>query len=645
MSLLDKFFSRAAAPAAETERPSRPKINEVFGKTDRKVDISFRSSSLAVSDSPELKRVLALPRRLRPTEAELAALQDAYTARLGKPLAPCSCEKTYLRRCAKRLLPIQAWALEEISRYEGLLGPIGVGDGKTLLDLLAPMVMPNCKVAVLLVRPDLREQLLKVDWNFYGQHWELPNLAGGSWFKPGKPVLHVVAFSELSGAKATDLLTKINPDLIIADEGQALRNPTSARCKRYLRYFSERPETRLCIWSGTLTSKGLADFAHHSRLALGAGSPAPLDWPTVEEWAGALDPGDWPTPIGALERLCEVGETARSGFHRRLVDTPGVVSSPETGNCQAALTFYERKIEAPEKVKAAVRDLELTWERPDGEALVEALAVARCARELACGFYYRWKWIHGETDEAIQKWLEARKAWNKELREKLKRSKEHLDSPLLCAKAAIRWHHGYVHIERDAEGRELARRSVPPRTGSGPLPTWAADCWPEWERLRDTCSPVTEPVWVDDYLVRDAVEWARSSVGIVWYEHDCFGRAVAKGGSFPLYGPGADASRDILGERGERSIVASIRAHGTGKNLQPFCRQLVANPPADGATWEQLIGRTHRQGQLEDEVTVHVYRHMPVMVTALDKARELAQYIQDTLGGSQKLLRASFIFG
>lgn len=100
----------------------------------------------------------------------------------------------------------------------------------------------------------------------------------------------------------------------------------------------------------------------------------------------------------------------------------------------------------------------------------------------------------------------------------------------------------------------------------------------------------------------------------------------------------------LLSERGDRSIVASIRAHGTGKNLQAFSRNLFANQFSDAAVGEQVLGRTHRQGQLADEVTAEVYRHTPVVIDALNRARMLAGYIEGTMGGSQKLLRATYLF-
>ena len=162
--------------------------------------------------------------------------------------------------------------------------------------------------------------------------------------------------------------------------------------------------------------------------------------------------------------------------------------------------------------------------------------------------------------------------------------------------------------------------------------------------VRESAKPETEAVWVDDFLAADCADWRGSNVGLLWYDHDAFGRRVADLANVPFYGPGAKASIEILAERGDRALVVSIRAHGTGKNLQQFSRQLVANPPSDGAIWEQLLGRTHRQGQIADEVTVGIYRHTDEFRYALDKARELSAYITGTMGGASKLLRATYTF-
>src|SRR5690606_1265014 len=138
-------------------------------------------------------------------------LKAEFGINIGKS---CECVTKYKRKCCADLLPTQAWALHEIREVEGLLGPIGVGHGKTLLDLLAAMVLRKCSTAVLLLPPNLKSQLLDVDWHFYGQHWKLPNLAGERWLVPERPTLHVVAFSELSGSRATDLLHRLRPDAV-----------------------------------------------------------------------------------------------------------------------------------------------------------------------------------------------------------------------------------------------------------------------------------------------------------------------------------------------------------------------------------------------------------------------------------------------
>ena len=563
---------------------------------------------------------------------------------LQKINAPCACESQFKRRCARELLDTQVWALHEIRDVGGLLGPISVGDGKTLLDLLAPMVIPDCRVAVLLIPPQLRAQLSLVDWSFYGQHWELPNLGSGTWFVPGRPMLHVVAYSELSSARNTDILERIRPDLVIADEAHLIRNATAARTKRFRRYFAAHPETRLCCWSGTLTTKSIRDYAHLAALALGEGSPAPLHWPTVEEWAGAIDPSDWPSDIGDLRQICRPGEHVREGYRRRLLDTRGVVGSTGVQSCPASLTLSERKTVSPQEVAQHLGALYGTWTRPDGEELTNALDVHRCAKEISSGFFYHWIWPRGESLEVREKWLQVRKEWHCEIREKLKTAREFLDSPLLLTEAAIRWEDGYAYIRRDPHGRELERAVIPPHTASGPRPTWKSATWLRWREVRDTAKPETEGVWIDEWLANDAADWCSAETGICWYEHDFFGQRVAEISCLPIYGAGKEAAEELLRVTGDHSIIASIRANSVGKNLQMFSRNLVANLPSNGATWEQLLGRTHRQGQLADEITVDLYQHTAALVEALQKAKMQAQYIQDTIGGSQKLNQATYTF-
>lgn len=604
-------------------------------------------------DSNDLRRIVALPRRPRPDDATLQRWADAWKKVLGKNIGqPCQCVSRFNRRCCANLLPTQAWALTEAAENQGLLGPIGVGHGKTLLDMLTPMVVES-KRAILLLPPPLKLQFLQTDWHFYGQHWQLPNLAGtgrATEYEAGKPFLYVMSFAELSSAKNTEVLDKLQADTIIVDEGHNLRNKNAARTKRFLRYLQKA--VNLYVWSGTLTSKSIKDYAHLSEYALGDGSPVPLFWPTVEEWSTHLDPIDVRTPVGSLWKLggedtVRLGLTdAKPLFQRRLTETPGVVTSGDSASCNASLLISERPLVVPTVVLQALSKFDESarkeaWQRPDGEEIVDALTAARTARELSCGFYYRWRWS-GEKQSVIEKWLEARKNWHRELREKLKRGGPHMDSPLLVTQAAIRWHEGYVHIERDEEGNELRRVAVKPYTRNGPRPTWDSECWLPWKEVRGTASPATEAVWLSDFMLEDVLKWLAEGPGLAWYEFGSFAQrlvTMAREQRIPVSfaGPGKEGNQLVDALTGKEAVLASIRAHGTGKNLQAFCRNLVANPPSDGATWEQLLGRTHRAGQMQDEVTFEVYRHSEAMRNAVERARDLSAHIEGTFGVTQRL--------
>lgn len=571
--------------------------------------------------SNDLARVLAIPWREAPTGEALAAIVALMNARLRRADdAPCACDPA--RGCILSLRPIQAFALFEASVAGGMLAPVGVGHGKTGIGILAPMVFPAVRKAVLVVPSGLVDQLVSVDYPAWSQHFVVPTLAGSRYLYPGRPILRVIPYAILQRPGSTDLLKREDPDLIIWDEAHRLKNPRAATTLRALQFHRRKPAAKHLFMSGTFTQTSIRNWTHLAPLALGDRAPVPLHPPTVSEWATAVDPSPNPAPPGQLARLqSNSREPLEVAFRRRVHATLGVVHSGDTMSCQASILLHPLRPEVPSDVTAALSGLRSKWQRPDGEELVDALSVGACASELASGFFFRWRFPHGEKRELIEEWLEVRAAWHKELREKIKRGAEHLDSPWYCLQAALRYYAGY----------------------SGPLPKWKAETWPAWREIRAKVQPETETVWVSDFLVRDAIEWGRANVGIIWYSHVPFGEALAKASGFSFYGPGKRAAESIAREKGDHTIIASIESHGEGRNLQQFRSQLVANVPAGAKVWEQLLGRTHRLGQRADEVECAVYQHTTDLRRALDSAITYARWIEAVENTPQRLVAARVV--
>ncbi len=522
------------------------------------------------------------------------------------------------RPCITSLFPTQAWALFEIGKERGLLGPIGVGHGKTLLGVLAPLAL-GVRLALLLVPANLRNQL-REEYNLIRQHWRVPSLVihKVNYVARADPdcTLHVMSYSALSQQNATAFLESLKPQAIILDEAHKVANADSTRTMRLERYLRANPDTRVCAWTGSMTDNSVTNYSVLSAWALREKSPLPIDQQVAQEWGGALDAGEERAAPGALEVLCEPGEEIRDAFHRRLVSTSGVVTT-QSPAASAELVIHERPAPAiPDSVSAALADLRGNWARPDGEEFTTALDVQRCARELGVGFYYKWVYPNGEPKPLHDRWFKARKAWNRAVRARLFRAEPHMDSPALLQAAAQRHFDG-----RDDDG-----------------PTWNEPSWPAWRDVRALVQPETEAVRLDPFLAQDAATWALENRGIVWYDSHEFGLWVAELSGLPQYGGGAEGA-EISRESGERSVIASIKAHGTGRNgLQYlFNRQLVAQAPGRASTWEQLLGRLHRSGQEREKVVTEVYRHTEEYEAAVDRALDRALYVEQTIGSRQKL--------
>jgi len=538
-----------------------------------------------VKSSAELVRILNLPRRDGPPRGV-----EGLTGALKLPEGTMELRAT------------QAQALAELHLADGLFAPIRVGGGKTLITLLGPC-MVSAERPILLIPAKLRAKTMR-DFAELSKHWQQG------------PTITLVSYETLGRLRWAELLNNLLPDFIMADEAHYLKNCKAAVTKRVGRYMSAHPETTFAALSGTMTKRSLFDFAHILEWCLGDGAPIPLQWKELDAWSRALDEDsvyhEW-YRVGALRQLHGESDgawydyvaahenprvAARAVYHDRLVATPGVVATQETPiDASLVIEPWCENEEPSEVVQEAWAQLYDLWETPDGIPFDAPVSVWRHARELALGFYYRW------TPPPPPEWLEPRRAWSAFVRERLGLSRS-IDSPAQVAQ---------MFADRPE--------------------------YKQWAAVRDTYEYRTEAVWLDTTIIKTAARWGVESGGIVWTSHQAVGARLEELG-LPYYGSlGLRKGEPI--EEATGGVAASIAANKEGRNLQHYCQNLILTPPTTGSEWEQILGRTHRDGQSADEVTVEVYTGCRESQRALWQAVSDAKYQQTVTGIPQKLLVAT----
>ena len=551
-----------------------------------------------IAHTAEFQRIAALPRRVL-TEGELAYLAAELTSILRTPSGTMT------------LKPIQALALHDAGVEGGLFGPLGVGEGKTLTSMLLPAVIP-CQRPLLLLPAGLIENAQRARREL-SRHWRIPTS------------LRIFSYNMLGLADHEHELETYAPDLIVNDEGHRAKNKGAAVTRRIARYmmhgllFTAFARKLLAPFM----DKSLKEFAHILRWCLKTKSPIPITTEEIEEWAEALDQNVDPMcrrAPGALLELCTAAErasnpphvAARLGFRRRLTETPGVVATVgagETVGCSIYVREIRHKVsplveEHFAKLRGDGTPEHPGWETPDGWQLMTGAEVYAIAQELALGLHYVW------DPRPPPEWSEARRGWNAFARDVISRGRTY-DSPLHVANAC------------DAgklDGAALER----------------------WRKLEPTFKPNVVPVWHDDHAIDTCTAWLKKP-GIVWTEHRFFAERLSKLSGVPYYGAqGLDAVGVYIEDaKPGSSAIASIDANREGKNLQKLWhRNMLVCPPRSAAWLEQTIARTHRPGQLADEVTVDVLIGCRENFDNIVGAIEDAQAIQQMTGKIQKLTLA-----
>jgi hypothetical protein len=601
---LDALFqARAVKPSVKLPTSVMPEMSVLLDPSSMMSLQTAPSSSMELADmlgkmkgarDDEWERIIHIPRADPPNPQDVAWLHRTHVYEL-------------------RL--IQSVALAAIQKYGGLFGDIGVGHGKSLIGWLA-MVVRRAQRGVIMMPPDMVEPY-KLDIERFKEHFVRPVV---------EPI--ILPYSVLSRADGTDILERLNPDVIVADEAQALAND-SARTRRLKRFFHSHPETIFIAMSGTFIRPEMSTLAHLVHYALRDNAFMPVRGRALEVWKECVDlkgrpaEADWKIfePLAMAEGfdLSRVNgddrlTMARKSVFHRMHTTPGVVSTTENSCTTPLICTRVQGLAVPPEIQEILDRMKTGEETPDGEDIIADDAQrARLQKHLSMGFYYRWAWeqIGGRDDE----WLAKRRAWNRAVRRELmEHSREGYDSEKLVFDSVAR---------QVLENPDLVRGSL------------LHMLFHEWRQMKDKLKPPTVAVWLNTFMldwIRDFL--AKSPPTLVWYHSDALEEALGKMG-LPIYGAGS-----MPPTKAETCGVA-IEVHHKGKNLQFFDHMLVAEPFGKGERWQQLLGRYRRPGQESEQLRAYIMAHTDILNSYIDRGIREAESVA-LGGGQQHLLQASW---
>lgn len=497
------------------------------------------------------------------------------------------------------LRPIQNKALTVAKDAQGLVGLIGCGAGKTLISLLLGEVM-NCQNVLLLLPASLVEKT-KRESAEYRTH-----------FNFRMPT--ILSYEKLSYHTGISLLKDLKPDLIVCDEAHKLKSMDSARTKRLGTYIFQNRATKFVVMSGTLLNQSLHDLAHLAEWALRDQSFLPRNSRDVEALDQILKGEANKYQYAQFRDL-----NSRKKFLSRISSCAGVVITNQE-NVKSSLRLNTWRLKMPEALKDAIRtcfdegvveglegfDIDLDaieesdhlWEDADGFA-------SRGLHQLSLGCIYYWDWQGERNDE----WLSARREWSRAKRTIKGFNLEGYDSDFL--------------IESNFDG--LPAEVV----------EFFQDAYVDWQDLKSFIPPPKKKEWISDYIVDACKKYLETSTSpcILWVNLQEVGSRLSRDLNIPYFGAGTEPPKEA------QNCLLSIKAHATGKNLQAWRNNLVVHPVSDPSLLEQLIARTHREGQLADEVEITFFTHS-IFGSSLNRATKQAYVVQESTNQPMRLCYA-----
>jgi hypothetical protein len=360
--------------------------------------------------------------------------------------------------------------------------------------------------------------------------------------------------------------------------------------------------------------------------------------------------------VGWAKRLDKDGEypETRGGFRRayklRMTTCPGVVASGDA-EIGVSLVLENRPVKEHQEVEgwpeleSLIERIETEWVTPNGDEIEYPIHTYKWLYELSAGFYNELKWPQPSAlasrrdiseDEAYdilsraEDYHIAHQEYAKRLRKFLQEeSAPNLDTPMLA-------------------GANMARH------GSRDVPTELYRLWKKAKDkdFEDRPERDSTAVRVCPYKINDAVSWAmalpKGEGAIIWYYHQEVGKWLMEElraqGVDCLHCPAGDAANERIIDptNGNKVVVASLKAHGTGKNLQHFQYQYVTQWPRPAQDAEQFLGRTHRNGQKADELVVVTNNTLAFDDMNMSACINDSLYIHQTTGSRQKLILATY---
>lgn len=642
----------------------------------------FKSSSgkmqanADASIGSEIRRIVALPVTQDPTDEDIAAVS-----------------KWYFPDGYMKMWTEQVKAMIEFHQYGEVLGPIGVGRGKSLISVLCindAFTLFGKKKILLLNPSHLVHQLRTTELPKYRKgtsintpfYWlaEETGIKRMQTAKSRKIGCYVLSYDLLSGKEGAEILHAIKPDMIVGDEIHRVMSESSARGRRF-REIVKTYSPSLVSLSGTMTQKSPKEYHHLAVNTLHERCFVPIPRYLSDEWAkvidcdasnvDAFDPGQAPQP-GDIRPLLDWGRKNFPGVeftndfvgfreaHRlRMQTTPGVIASKGKDMVGSSLLISNVPITKAEKeacqgwdaLTEHIKNLVNLWVAPNGDELEHAMHLWRYRYELeGIGGYNDLSWPsiekvaarRGISDSLAQDYLSrsmqhhrAHQEYAKELRSWLKhRAKTGMDTPMLLGQEMFRNESKHV----------------------------GAALYTAWKEVKDAFFPeIIERekkfVRVCDFRVKKIVEWAKQlheadpkRAAIVWYYNRGVGewlRDAFKEADVPYsFCPAGKEGRKRISDDTKRHCftLATFKAFNEGLNIQKIhSRMLYAQWPRQAKIAEQSIGRSHRPGQPDDEVRVWGSFCSEFDNVLLAACLNDAAYIHQTTG-SQKLLYADWDF-